>query len=201
MSEFGDIITPSDLEESIVTVLEKWSPTYLRYMERHTGRDFQSMPNIESYRAANAMNERLPEQATPACQVMMDEQVELVTKAETITGVFTGDIDILVGAPEPELARQLAGLYAFSTGMLMIQKYQMESVIKPEGMAWTKLGVPGVGENKERWLAIGSIQIVIHIEKMLYQYDGPLEPIEIEPGDYPKVEHSRLEPTLEEPDV
>ena len=192
MSEFGEIVTPPDVERSVLAGLKEWSSTYLRLMERHTGRNLNALPDIASWRAADTMAERFPEQQIPACQVMIATDAVLDTQAQGMMGTFAGDIDVLVQSTEPERARELALLYAYAHGLLLLQQPQLDKTLNIAGMVWERIGAPAVGKAEGRWLALGTIHVVVAVQGIASPLAGPAEPIETEPPAGPQAEHTRV---------
>jgi hypothetical protein len=196
-SVFGKIVTPADVEKAFLAGLKKWSPTYLRFIERHAGRKPNDLPDIASWRAADTMEERFPEQAIPACQVMVATDVNLRTQADSMTGTFTGDIDFLLSSPEPERARELALLYAFAHGLALLHHSELDGSLDVQGYGWEKIGAPAVGKGEGRWLALGTCHVTLEVQGIAVPLGGPAEPIVTEPGELPVVERTKLELTME----
>jgi hypothetical protein len=196
-SVFGTIVTPPDVEKAVLKALQDWSPTYLRFLERHTARKPNDLPEIASWRAADTMEERFPEQAIPACQVMVATDIDLRTQGDSMMGVFTGDVDILVSSPEPERARELALLYAFGHGLALLHHPQLDGTLNIQGFGWEKTGAPAVGKGQGRWLALGTCHVTIAVQGIATPFGGPAEPISTEPAELPVVEHTELDLTGE----
>jgi hypothetical protein len=196
LSVFGGIVTPPDVESAFLATLRTWSPTYLRFIERHTARKPNDLPAIASWRAADTLEERFPEQAIPACQVMVATDIDLRTQADGMMGTFTGDIDILVSSPEPERARELALLYAFAHGLALLQHPELDGSLDVQGYGWEKMGAPAIGKGEGRWLALGTCHVTIAVQGIAVPLSGPTEPIVTEPAELPIVEHTELELTL-----
>jgi hypothetical protein len=189
---FGFLVTPPQVEKAIENTLRAWSDTYLRRMEKASGRKPRAFPSIASYRAADTMEERFPEQQIPACQVMVATEIELVTRGESVVGIYKGDIDFLVQSTEPETARELALLYAWGHGLLLFQKSGLDESIPVCGLGWERAGSPATGKETGRWLAIGTVEITVEVQDVASPLEGPLEPTEGEPVDYPIVEGTEL---------
>lgn len=189
---FGFFSTPVEVERAVENTIRIWNATYLREMERHFNLAPHAYENIKSYRAADSMNDRFPEQQIPSCQVMIADEVDIVTCANTVDAMFIGDIDILVQSTEPEPVRDLAIIYAWAIGMLLIQHPQLDKSLPISSMGWDKMGVPAVAKPEERWLAMGSIRVTILVEGMVANLEGPVVPTEEEPEGFPRVETVHL---------
>jgi hypothetical protein len=194
-SVFGPVVTPADVEKAVLKGLQTWSPTYLRFIERHTARKPNDLPEIASWRAADTMEERFPEQAIPACQIMVATEIGLRTQGDSMMGIFTGDIDILVSSAEPERARELALLYAFGHGLALLQHPQLDGSLDIQGFGWEKTGAPAVGKGQGRWLALGTCRVSIAVQSIAVPIGGPAVPVETEPTELPVVEHTTLDLT------
>lgn len=192
MSSIGEFTLPTRVEEALIEVYKNWTPTYLREVERKTGREFQSLPEIVSYRAADTMGERFPEQAIPACQIELTTSVEMETRANSMSMLLNGAVDVLVQSTEPEAVRELAQLYAFVLGLSFLQKFQKESPVPVSSIAWEKYGVPAVGNPDGRWLAMGSVDIKLLVPNVAEPLKGPIEPDEQEPPNYPVSSETKL---------
>ncbi|HEV3309423.1 MAG TPA: hypothetical protein VG815_02745 [Chloroflexota bacterium] len=201
-SSFGEITLIPDVEKSILATLKEWSPTYLREMERRTGRKPKGLPNVASWRPTDDILDRFPEQQIPAVQLQCTTDIDLTTRAEDVVAGIRGTIDVIVQSNESEPARELASLYAYSLGLIILQKPQLDGSIKCVGTGWEKMGVPEVGKLKaeSRWLAFGSSTIILAVENFASSMMGPEGPQveDVEPPAYPVVETHHLDLTLEE---
>jgi hypothetical protein len=201
-SSFGEITLIPDIEKSILATLQEWSPTYLREMERRTGREPEGLPNVASWRPTDDILDRFPEQQIPAVQLQCTTDIDLTTRAEDVVAGIRGTIDVIVQSNESEPARELASLYAYSLGLIILQKPQLDGTIKCVGTGWEKMGVPEVGKLKaeSRWLAFGSSTIILAVENFASSLMGPEEPqVEgIEPPAYPVAGTHHLDVELED---
>jgi hypothetical protein len=199
-SSFGEITLIPDIEKAILATLKEWSPTYLREMERRTGRGPSKLPDVASWRPTDDILDRFPEQQIPAVQLQCTTDIDLTTRAQDVVAGIRGTIDVIVQSNEAEPARELASLYAYSLGLIILQKPQLDGSIKCAGTGWEKMGVPEVGKLKaeSRWLAFGSATIVLAVENFASSMMGPEAPQveDIEPPPYPVAEthHLDLEP-------
>lgn len=201
---FGAIVRPKEVERAVKATLERWAPTYLRAMERRDGLPPGSYPNVASWRAADTMEERFPEQMIPAVQIMLTDNVDLDTQAESATGLFEGTIDVLVQSIEPEPARELAGTYGFILGLILTQQSGLDGSLRVSGIGWEKMGVPAVGKAESRWLALGSAEVHIAVDRIYNPLAGPTKPTELapeppsgkEPESWPVAQEKKL--TVEE---
>lgn len=176
--------------------IKRWMDTYLRHMERTEGYRLRSLPSVRSYRAADTMEERFPEQQIPAVQIMLTTENKIVTGGDNAHMVFGGTVDVLVQSTEPEPTRRLAAVYAFAMG-LMLQQQGLQpdpksgTVIPVEGFGWADQGVPALGKPGGRWLALGSIGVAYAVQKVFDPLAGPTEPSD-EPPNWPVAEHTKL---------
>ncbi len=197
MTSFGNIVTVPQVERAVLNTLKKWSPTYLRQMERITGREPNALPNVASWRATDDILDRFPEQQIPAVQLTLTTDIDLVTRAEDVVAGLRGEIDVTVQSTEAEPARELASMYAQILGLIVMQKPELDGTITCEGTAWEKLMVPEVGKLKaeSRWLAWGQSVVVLAVANFAQPLMGPAEPqVEnIEPPEYPVAETTHLE--------
>jgi hypothetical protein len=193
---FGDVVLPIDVENAVITTLKTWMPTYLRFIERRYGLGVESFEDVNSWRAADTMEERFVEQQIPAVQVMMTSPVDIDTHATSSTGVFNGTIDVLVSSTQPEAARENAGYYGFALGLCLSQHAGLDGTLKVAGFGWEKLSVPAVGKPDSRWLALGSVEVALAIEGVFSRDAGPVEPVLGLPEEFPTARetHVTLEP-------
>jgi hypothetical protein len=188
---FGPTITPPMVERAVEKQIRRWMDTYLRHMERVEGFKLRSLPSVRSYRAADTMEERFPEQQIPAVQIMLTTENKVVTGGDTAHMVFGGTVDVLVQSTEPEPARRLAAVYAFALGLLLRQQGPCDSSIPVEGFGWSDQGVPALGRPGNRWLALGSINAAIAVKDVFNPLAGPTEPSD-EPPNWPVAETTKL---------
>jgi hypothetical protein len=188
---FGGIVTPPDVEVAVESTLKTWMSTYLRFMERTYGFRPKSFPNVRSWRLADSIEDRFPEQQIPAVQIEFATDVEIITRAESANGVFTGTVDVLVETAQPESARRIAGYYEFAMGLALAQHTALDGSVEVGGFEWTKMGVPAVAKPEGRWLALGSITITVEILNIFNPQLGPEAPqpadSEEPPPNYPTV--------------
>jgi hypothetical protein len=173
---FGEIVTPADVELAVEETLKLWMPTYLRFMERTTGHAPKSFPNVRSWRPANSIEDRFPEQQIPAVQVELGTDVTIIKRAETANAIFSGTVDFLVATTQPESARRIAGWYSFAGGLALEQHPALDGTIKVGGLAWEKMGTPAVAKPEGRWLGLGSITITVEVLDIFSSLVGPVEP-------------------------
>jgi hypothetical protein len=202
---FGEITLVPAIEQAVLVTLQTYSPTYLREMERRTGRDFEALPDVASWRATDDLLDRFPEQQLPAVQLQCTTDIDLTTRAQDIVAGIRGTIDVVVQSNEAEAARELASIYAFSLGLIIAQNPALDKSVKCIGTGWEKMTVPEVGKLKasSRWLAFGSATIVLAIEGFASPLMGPEEPQvgETPPPMYPEVTSHKLTVELEDKDA
>lgn len=202
MSAFGDITLVPQVEQAVLATLKLWSPTYLREMERRTSRAPNALPDVASWRPTDDILDRFPEQQIPAVHLQLTTDIDLETRADSVVAGFRGTIDVIVQSTEAEPARELASLYAYALGLIILQRPQLDKSVKCVGTGWEKLGVPEVGKLKaeSRWLAFGSATILLAVEGVASPLMGPEAP-QVEdavPPDYPVVESTHLTVGLED---
>src|ERR1039458_1989965 len=132
---FGKIVTPTMVERAVEATLKKWMDTYLRQAERVEGIQ-NRLPSVRSWRAADTMEERFPEQQIPAVQIMLTAENKIVTGGPDAHAVFGGTVDVLCESSEPEDARRLASIYAWFIGMLLQQNSGLDGSVPIEGYGW-----------------------------------------------------------------
>jgi len=205
MSVFGHITTPPQVEKAVLATLKAHSNGYLREMERVSGRQPFDFPNVVSWRATDDIAERFPEQMIPAVQLALTTDADLTTEADDVIGGFRGTIDVVVQSAEAERARELASLYAYSLGLIILQNPQLDGSVNCRGTGWERIGTPQVGKLKgeSRWLSIGTATIICAVAGIASPLMGPEAPIGPDeeatpPADYPVAEHTKLTVTLED---
>jgi hypothetical protein len=200
---FGVIRDPSVVEDSLEACIKRWMPTYLRFVERARGKKPKAYPNIRSFRFADTMEERFPEQQIPAVQIMIAENAMIDIEGSSGAITYTGTIDVLCSGPSPETARRNAQTYAFLLGLLLEQQAARQTLVDGSvpinGFGWEKLGVPAIGKPDNRWLAVGSIDITTRVEDSFEPFGGPTVPTEETPEDFPVAETHHVKLTGEAP--
>jgi hypothetical protein len=189
---FGDVHEPNDVEVTFRETVKRWMPTYLRFFERRAGLKVRAYPNVKSYRFADTMEERFPEQQIPAVQIMLAENADVVVEGDDGSIAYNGTIDVLCSSPTPEGARRNAQTYAFAMGLLLEQQVAKQTLVDGSvpilGFGWEKLGVPAVGKPDARWLAVGSIGVSARVEHSFSVFAGPDVPTEEVPEVFPLAE-------------
>jgi hypothetical protein len=188
---FGPMITAPMVERAVEATIRKWGDTYLRQMERIEGLKLRGLPSIRSYRAADTMDERFPEQQIPAVQIMLTTDNKIMTGGSNAHIVFGGSVGVLVETSQPEPARRLASIYSFALGLLLQQNSGLDGSLPIEGFGWSDAGIPALGRPNNRWLALGSINVAFAVQNAFDPLAGPLEPSD-EPPNWPVVETVEL---------
>lgn len=172
---FGPVTTLDDVEMAVVTTLRAEMPRYLRFFERKKELKPMDYPNVRSWRAADTMEDRFPEQQIPAAQVMLTTDGTVETEAESASLLTAGPIDILVAGNEPEVARKTAHVYALAAAMALVQHQNLDGSIELGGQIHIgKIGVPAVGKPRGgRWLALGSFEVGLYVLGLFDPTRGP----------------------------
>jgi hypothetical protein len=193
-SVFGQITLIPTVEQAVLTTLKNWSPRFLREIERRTGREPMALPEVASWRPTDELADRFPEQMMPAVQLQCTTDIELETKGDVVVAGLRGTIDVVVQSNEAEPARELASLYAFHLGLIVLQKPELDGSIKCLGTGWERMGVPDVGKLKaeSRWLAVGSVTILLAVGDFASPLMAPESPTGTEADEYPEVTSHKL---------
>ncbi|HSZ70240.1 MAG TPA: hypothetical protein VK756_07750 [Solirubrobacteraceae bacterium] len=204
-SSFGEIVTVPQIEQAILATLQKWSNTYLREIERRTGREPNAFPDVASWRPTDDILDRFPEQQIPSVQLQCTSEVDIETRAQDAVAGLRGTVDVLVQTNEAETAREVASLYVYHLALILVQNPELDGSVKCAGVVWEKMGVPDVGrlKDKSRWLAWGDATIFLAIEGFASPLMGPAEPIPADeegtaPPEYPVAETHHLDVELED---
>lgn len=195
---FGDIVYPHEVEAALVATLKFWMDTHLREAERRNGLDGGALPSVRSWRAAELLANRFPEQQIPAVQLEQAKPAVISTRADSATASFTYSCDIVVQSVSYDGARKLAGIYGYHMGLILLQNTQLDKSVNVEGLGWTDLGVKASSPG-DRCLALGTAQIDVTVSRIASPLLGPNEPAPLPdapPGDFPAVTSTNLDVTL-----
>lgn len=185
---YGTIFSSAWLEQQVLTLLQLWMPDYLGEIERQQDRD-EHLPQISSWGADSDLA-RWPEQTPPAVMVSSPGLVEAPTRDGdgVYQGVYGLEVGVLVISNGRLPARKLASDYGAAITAAIMQQPLPDPVI---GIKWIGQAIDEIPREKHRSLGAVTSEFHVHINDLLDDSQGPLEPSEdpYTPGpDDPEVE-------------
>jgi hypothetical protein len=183
VSVFGTIILPETVENAITELFKTWMDTYLREIERITGRDAGQLPSIRAWGLGD-VEERLEEQQPPALMVEC-AKAKMHETADSYSAAWDTTLAIITKSHTMNDSRRLAGLYTTAACLIAVQQPLGLGV-----MGWEEQDYGILTVNERRFLARGEARFTTTVSEVVQTEAGPTEPEqEGEPlSEYPLVD-------------
>jgi hypothetical protein len=125
---FGKIVVASELERSIIVLLKKWFPTYLREIERNVGWRGEELPTPRNYGNRNSFDLQAGEEI-PKVVVISPGLFEVPEHPEGdgyYSATWQVGVGIATAARTEEEADRKAKMYAAAMRGILIQHQDLE---------------------------------------------------------------------------
>lgn len=188
MSVFGPLPHRAMLEGAMLGTVRDWLPTYLREIERLTGRTAGSLPDARSYGAVSESDAaRWAEGQLPAIVVLSPgtdgEPVPL--GGGPVGAAWSIGVGAVVAASTPAASRDLAGAYGAALRGLISQHGSLGGVAA--GADWLGERYDDIDASKDRTLAACAVEFRVHVDIAVDASAGPGAPAD-DPPDWPLAE-------------
>ena len=181
---FGPLWGPHNVEDAVITMLQKWLWTYMAEVCRLVGREPGTLPKIRSWRVSGEL-ENMPEDQHPAVIVRSQGLIDLPYRGGGETGhAYTSMWDVQVGvqaaargnkklgAPR---ARRLAQMYATAARGVMVQQRDPEQLIG--GIDWVGSDDDVLDSTGDRTTCLSASRFAVSVFSTVEWGRGPIEPI------------------------
>lgn len=191
MTVFDHILTADVVEQHALETLQTWLPTYLREVERQTGRDPNTLPAVRSWKPVNIF-ERWPEDQLPA--VLLVSPGLIGTPEKEGDGYYRArwslGIGVVVSARDAATTNSLAKVYAAAVRATILQHQSLGG--HSRGVGWVDEKYDDLPAEKGRTLAAGQNIFWVEYAQVVSTKGGPIQPVppddEPPPEDWPTVE-------------
>lgn len=174
---FGSLVTGTDVEQAALDTLQTWSPTYLAWVERHTGRAAQSVPAPRSW-ITSADFTRWPEEQLPSVLLLSPGLAEEPSRdgRGSIRAKFALGVAVVVSARDRAETDALAKLYVAAFRAAILQHPSLGGFA--EGVEWLDErydALPG-DPKRRRTLAAGQLAFRVDVRGVVEPGTGPTSP-------------------------
>lgn len=153
---FGPFLTGADVERAALATLKLWTPEYLAWAERETGRAPRSLPAPRSWVTSTGVD-RWPEQQLPSVLLLStgigDEPAR--DGRGTYRAKFSLGLAVVVSAKDKAATLELARVYTATFRALLLQ--QRLGDFPCEAMEWAAESWDAVPSDGKRQLAAGQL--------------------------------------------
>lgn len=184
---YGSIILQTDVEHAVQAVLEDQLEEYVARMERHTGREKESVAMPESYIKRNELD-HWPSENLPSIVVTcpgVDPGSIRKYGDRTYSAKWLVGVGAVVGADTKENADDLAKLYGGAIRECLIQNRSLEGF--SEACDWVDGRTDELGSNPDNLNLSGAREVfAVEVHNVLNEQGGlttPPDDIYEEPGD------------------
>jgi hypothetical protein len=178
---FDKIVVASDVEQAVITCLEKWFPTYLREVERQTGWEKEPLKPPASY-SNRVQFDIQPGEAMPKAVVISPGLFNTPTHPQG-EGKYDASWQVAIGIAiaerTEELANQVIKMYGAAVRAIMVQHQSLESDIGAVNVTWLDESYDDlqIADRIELYKAAAGL-FAITIEDAVSRWAGPLVPDE-----------------------
>lgn len=177
MSVYGQIILAPDVEDAITALLKEWMDSYLREMDRVTGRTPPKLPPIQTWGLgddADALG------VVPPAVYVECEEADMIGGEDAYDAQWQTTIAVVcLSEHSMRRARELAAIYATNAALICIQQG-----LPGWEFDWTGQ-TPGIlSAQTRRFLARHEVRFITHVPEVAARDVGPLEPDDA-PDEYP----------------
>jgi hypothetical protein len=169
---FGQIVSFSQVQALAYGKLRLWLPTYLREVERQTGRAACSLGDVLSWGAPTADFEKRPEQQLPILSIVSPG----TSTAPALTGTayrapWRLEVRVVVAAGNEVDADSMAKDYAAAVMALMVQQKLGAPV---QDVVWTGDEYDDLGRDSGRRLMVGAnVGFDVYVGDVVDKRRGP----------------------------
>lgn len=199
MTIFGRILSGRIVEQTVKNHLHLWMPTYIREIERQTGRPAESLPLIRSWTNRNTL-QLWKEDHLPSLLLVSPGTIGAPWKdgEGTYHAHWSIGVAVVVSGRDEKTTDGLSKDYAAAVRAAMLQRQSLGG--QAEGVSWLDERYTDLPADEARTLAAGQDIFSIEFKDVVSVAGGPVEP---DPpaeavGDWPEVETVITETELED---
>lgn len=179
-SVYGQIIIPSDVEDAITDLLKTWMDSYLREMDRVSGRDSPKLPAVRTWGLGSDDDALAP---IPPGVFVECAEADMIGNADTFDASWATTIAVVCNSEHSmRRARELVQIYATNAALICVQQG-----LPGWSFDWTAQSTGILSAQTRRYLARAEVRLLTHVPDVVSRDVGPIEPDD-EPDEYPTVE-------------
>jgi hypothetical protein len=188
---FGSIIVATEVEDALKATIEEWAPTYLRFLERHLGKEPMWLPNFRSYVVTSDFD-HWPEEQLPAILIISPEINKPAPDGnKDYRADFPINVGVFAAGNDRSSSEKLVKYYGAALRALLLQKGNLGGIATATVWDGEKFDVH-VPEAGKRTVGTAEIELTTEVRQVVRRLGGPSEPLpppEAEPSPWPLVEH------------
>jgi len=190
-SAFGPLVGGDDVEDYLQAVLERWYPSYLWEVERHTGTPPGSLPLPRSLVRSSEI-EKFPEDQTPVLFIASPGLTDppVADGAGYYTATWLVNLAVQVVAGPNRRALELARWYTLALRACVLQQQQDPGILlrlRNVRVDWRDERYDTLDSVDDRTVCIGRVETAVTVAEVVQRGLGPLEPlIPPQPGPDPE---------------
>jgi len=189
-SAFGPFVGGDDVEDYLQAVLERWFPSYLWEVERHTGSQPGSLPLPRSLVRSSGV-EKFPEDQTPALMLASPGLTDppVADGGGYYTATWQAILAVQIVAGPNRRALELARWYTLALRACVLQQQQDPGIttrLRNVRVDWRDERYDLLETVDDRTVCVGRVEVAVTASEVLQRGLGPLEPmIPPQPGPDP----------------
>jgi len=190
-SAFGPLVGGDDIEDYLQAVLERWYPSYLWEVERHTGTTPGTLPLPRSLVRSSEI-EKFPEDQTPALFLASPGLTDppAADGGGYYTATWQVNLGVQVVAGPNRRALELARWYTLALRACVLQQQQDPGILlrlRNVRVDWRDERYDLLDSVDDRTVCVGRVETAVTVAEVLQRGLGPLEPlIPPQPGPDPE---------------
>jgi len=190
-SAFGPMVGGDDIEDYLQAVLERWYPSYLWEVERHTGTTPGTLPLPRALVRSSEI-EKFPEDQVPALMLASPGLTDppVADGGGYYTASWLVNLAVQVVAGPNRRALELARWYTLALRACVIQQQQDPGIttrLRNVRVDWRDERYDTLDSIDDRTVCVGRVEVAVTTGEVLQRGLGPLEPlIPPQPGPDPE---------------
>jgi hypothetical protein len=180
-SAFGPLVGGDDVEDYLQQVLERWYPSYLWEIERHTASQPGSLPLPRSLVRSSAV-EKFPEDQTPALMLASPGLTDppIADGGGYYTATWQVNLGVQLVAGPNRRALELARWYTLALRACVLQQQQDPGIptrLQNARVDWRDERYDLLDSIDDRTVCVGRVEVAVTAAMVLQRGLGPLEPV------------------------
>lgn len=175
LETFGPLTTGADVERWALDTLKTWTPEYLAWAERETGREPRSLQPPRSWVVSSEV-ERWAEEQLPSVLLLSTGLAEEPTRdgSGNVTAPFALGLAVVVSARDRASTDELAKLYTAVFRAILLHHPSLGG--HADAVEWMDERYDVLPSRSKRQLAAGQVVLRIVVPNVVRELAGPSAP-------------------------
>lgn len=178
-ADFGELITPEDVDQAVIATLKLWLPTYLGQIELERGLEQGFLPRPVAASYANTLEtDEFGDHMLPAVIVTTSGTVgePIITGDGAYLANWSAIVSSIVRGQRGPLTRQVASLFEGCVRRVLVQQGDLGAFARRTRWLQTRVMPVVDPTGKGRYLAAGMTNLVVHCDTSVREWTGPTVP-------------------------